>query len=79
MDKDQIRKEKRPMLVKDIPENFELVTESQEIGSIADNLGIDLDDYGCLFVEVLEGEYGQVYGCSGSVPYLMDTAYLIKG
>jgi len=35
--------------------------------------------YGCLFVEVLEGEYGQVYGCSGSVPYLMDTAYLIKG
>ena len=60
MDKDQIKKEKRPMLVKDIPKNFELV-------------------YGCLFVEVLEGEYGQVYGCSGSVPYLMDTAYLIKG
>ena len=47
------------MLVKDIPENFELVTDSQEIGSIADNLGIDLDDYGCLFVEVLEGEYGR--------------------
>jgi len=78
MNKDQTGKEKT-MLVKDIPNEFELVTDSQEIGSIAANLGIDLDDYGCLFVEVLDGEYGQVYGCSGNIPYLMDTAYLIKG
>jgi hypothetical protein len=67
------------MLVKDIPERFELVTDSQDIDAIAENEGIDLDDYGCLFVEILEGEYGQVYGCSGSIPYLTDTAYLIKG
>ena len=32
MNKDQIRKEKRPMLVKDIPENFELVTDSRKSG-----------------------------------------------
>lgn len=66
------------MIVKDIPEHFELVTDSQEIGFIADNEGIDLDDYGCLFVEVLDGEYGTIYGCLGIPPYLMDTAYLIK-
>jgi hypothetical protein len=66
------------MLIKDIPKHFELVTDSQDIDAIADNLGVDLDDYGCLFVEILEGEYGQVYGCSGIIPYLTDTAYLIK-
>jgi hypothetical protein len=56
------------MLIKDIPKHFELVTDSQDIDAIADIEGINLGDYGCLFVEVLDGEYGTIYGCSGIIP-----------
>jgi hypothetical protein len=66
------------MLIKDIPKHLVLVTDSRDIDAIADIEGVDLGDYGCLFVEVLDGEYGTIYGCSGIIPYLMGTAYLIK-
>ena len=56
-----------------MPEQFTLVTDSQEVKAIFDTLGIghgEYGDYDACFVEVLDGEYGQVWGMCGIVPYL---------
>jgi len=56
--------------VRDIPENFHLVQDSQEIQAVAEHFpGIDFD-YGCLFVEVNDGDYTAIYGCESFIPYL---------
>lgn len=47
-----------------------LVQDSQEIQSVSESIGVDLSDYGCLFVLIGEGEYAGVWGCENYVPYL---------
>jgi hypothetical protein len=62
--------------VRDIPDSYTLVTDSQEIRYILENIGYFTDkysddtDYGCLFVLVGDGDYDTIYGCEHSVPYL---------
>ena len=56
--------------VKDIPDNLILINEQTEIESIGDMIGLDLSDYGCLFVGTETGEYNPVYACKYSIPYL---------
>jgi hypothetical protein len=61
------------MTVKDLEkrEELELITNSQDIESICKMIGRKRNiNYGCLFVEVLSGEYGDIYACEHSVPYL---------
>ena len=51
---------------------YQLVTDSQEIKSIGSYLGKRqlANKYGCLFVKVGDGDYDSIYGCIRSVPYL---------
>lgn len=56
--------------VSDIPDDFILVQDSQDKDSIAQYFPIiDIDEYGCLFVKVEDGEYKEIYGCESYVPY----------
>ena len=69
--------------VSDIPENFTLVTDSQEIDAILESIGHEKDDFpftypGCLFVEVLDGEYGDIFYSAYHVPYLSDTVHNLR-
>ena len=74
---------KREITVGDIPsdENIVYIDNSQDIEEVKKYLGSpDWFDYGCLFVEVLDGEYGKIYACESNVPYLyywVDTIELI--
>jgi hypothetical protein len=60
------------MKIKDIQNRQELVliTDSQEIKAVAEGIGKDLSCYGCLFVEIIGCEYGDIYACLNSIPYL---------
>jgi hypothetical protein len=61
---------KREIQVCDIPDHLMLITDSQDRESIEEHFGRpEWMDYGCYFVEVLDGDYGLVYGCESSVPY----------
>jgi len=70
------------MLIKDIPESFQLITNSQDIKSIIEDLDItdnwmyentrieSTEDIGLLFVELIDGELNEVYAHFQSVPFL---------
>jgi len=67
------------MFVEDLKEDFELVTDSQDIKAVLDSIGkMDMyDEVGCLFVLVGDGDYDKVYYCESSVPYLTEYVYEI--
>lgn len=58
--------------VRDIPADYILVSDSQDIEATLESIGYDGDpsDYGCLFALVGDGDYIAVYGCESNVPYL---------
>jgi hypothetical protein len=67
--------------VEDLQNNlsFDLIQNSQDIKHILESIGIiDNGNYGCLFVEVLDGEYGEIYGCSSNIPYLHYDLFKLK-
>jgi len=72
---------KREIQVCDIPDECMLITDSQDIDPILEYFDRpDWMDYGCYFVEVLDGEYGRIYGCESNIPYnhyWVDTLKLI--
>ena len=61
-------------------EDLILVTDSQDVEAIKQHIGDfpDLEDFDGFFVTVEDGEYGEVYGFSGSVAYLYKTIYQIE-
>lgn len=62
--------------VHDITENYQLISNSQDIDYILENIGCDeKGEYGCLFVLVGEGEYESIYGCDSNIPYNDDLIY----
>jgi hypothetical protein len=61
------------MTVKDLEkrEELQLITDSQEIREICKSIGKKgYIGSGCLFVEIHDGEYYDIYACEHSVPYL---------
>jgi hypothetical protein len=52
-----------------------LVTDSVEIGVIADSYSPKIKGYGCLWVKVGSGELREIWGTVSSVPYLVANAY----
>lgn len=72
--------EKTIYKVSDIPDEYTLVQNSQDITACLEDIGrLDIqDDVGCLFVEILDGEYGSAYYCEGSVPWLNKNVYQIQ-
>lgn len=61
--------------VSDIPSEYELVTDSQDIKAIGESTWHDYSDYGCLFVLIENGEYASIYGCESNVPRLKNPAW----
>jgi hypothetical protein len=60
-------------------EKYLLVTDSEEIAHVIDSIA-ENQDYviGCMFVEVLDGEYGEIWASEQFVPYLSATAYQLQ-
>ena len=54
------------MQVKDIPQDAQLVSDSQDVRAIMVNLGVADDDIGGLFIT----RDGTIYGISGNIPHL---------
>ena len=62
-------------------EKYHLVQDELEKQAILESIGISSgyrNDYGCLLVEVLDGEYGEVWAIDRYIPYLNETAYLLN-
>lgn len=58
---------------------FSLVQDSQDIVAVLESIGYTGDDnIGCLFVEVLDGDYGSVYAVESFVPKLHSIATQIR-
>lgn len=66
--------------------DLSLVQGSHEINTILDHIGVEHDrdsivledSYGCLWVDVQDGEYTEVWGIHKSVPYLDRIAVRLK-
>jgi len=54
------------MQVKDIPQDAQLISDSQDVKAVMVNLGIADDDIGAIFIT----RDGTIYGISGNIPYL---------
>lgn len=63
--------------VRDIPDEFVLITDQQEIEHIGEMIGADniADEFGCIFVDIYDGDYGMIYGISSCVPWLHARVY----
>lgn len=61
-------------------EQFALEQDSQDIQATLEGIGrLDaLDETGCLFTEVVEGDYGRVYQCMKFVPVLTARVYRLR-
>lgn len=53
----------------ELPRNLLLVTDSQESAAVKEYIGPDADDYDSFFVAMGEGEYTEVWGFDGIVPW----------
>ncbi len=67
--------------VADIPDSFTLVQDSQDIHATLESCGLLTyeSETGCLFAEVLDGDYGSVYICTRYAPVLTARVYKIRG
>ncbi len=63
--------------VRDIPEDYALETNSQDIEATLGHIGQleRIEDVGCLFTQAQDGEITAVYMCTQSVPYLDARVY----
>jgi hypothetical protein len=66
--------------VADIPDQFVLVQDSQDVHAVLESCGLLTyeSETGCLFVEVLDGEYGSVYMSTRYVPILTARVYQLQ-
>ena len=54
-----------------LPNNLQFMSDSQDVQAVRDYLGDDIaSEYDSFFIEILDGDYGKVYGMFGIVPYL---------
>ena len=58
--------------VRDIPDDYDIISDSQEIQAIKEYLGSpSWFDYRCLFVKTVEGDYGPImYGLHNLIPWM---------
>jgi len=54
---------------------LQLVTQDTDVQAIKDSLGKKAEDYDSFLVKVGDGDYDEVWGMEGNVPYLNKTAY----
>ena len=59
--------------------DLHLVNNDMDVQAIKEYLGKEAEDFDGFFVKVKDGDYEEVYGYEGSVPYLNRQVYKIKG
>lgn len=64
--------------VGDMGDYLIFVSDSLEVESIHDYLGIEREEYGSFFVSLVDGDYGQIWGLEGIVPYLHKAVYRLQ-
>lgn len=60
-------------------EQWQFVSDSQDVQAIRDYLGKDANEFDAFFVWIEDGDYVAVWGIEGTVPYLSKRAYLVVG
>ena len=65
--------------VRDLPENAELITNSQDIDHVLESVGskVDRDEIGCLFVLYGIAEIEKVWYCEYSTPHNHHQVYYV--
>jgi hypothetical protein len=53
-----------------LPSELQFVSDSQDVAPIKEYIGADADGYDAFFVHVEDGDYTEVWGIVGIVPYL---------
>ena len=56
--------------IENLSDDLILVTDSQDVEAIKDYLGSLPFDYDIFFVSVEDGDYSEVWGVEGNIPYL---------
>lgn len=55
--------------VANLGQHLTLVSDSQDVQAIREHLGKDAGNYDAFFVDVRDGDYTEVWGMVGIVPY----------
>lgn len=63
--------------IADIPADYQLVTDSQDVEAIKNSFGAEASGCGSFFVKVGDGDYESVYGFCGIVPTLTKHVYRV--
>ena len=53
-----------------LPQELQFVSDSQDVAAVKEHLGPEAQDYDAFFVAVADGDYTEVWGMCGCVPYL---------
>lgn len=52
-----------------LPKHLEFVSDSQDVTAIKQHIGQSADGYDAFFISVADGDYTEVWGIVGIVPY----------
>jgi len=60
------------MTVKNLEKNKDLIflCDSQDVKFVKDYIGIEAEDFDSFFVKIEDGDYTEIFGIFGIVPYL---------
>jgi len=58
------------LMVRNLKPHLQLITDSQDVQAIQEHLGQDAGEYDAFFVDVQDGDYVEVWGMCGIVPYM---------
>lgn len=66
--------ERKLNAVRNLGAHLQFVSDSQDVQAIHEHLGPESLDYDAFFVDIKDGEYSEVWGIVGIVPYLSKLA-----
>jgi hypothetical protein len=55
--------------VEALPQELQFICDSQDVEPIREHIGAAADGYDAFFVHAVDGEYVEVWGICGTVPY----------
>jgi len=61
-----------------LPQELEFVSDSQDVEPIKEYIGEPANGYDAFFVHVANGDYAEVWGMCGTVPYLSKLVSRLK-
>ncbi len=56
-------------VVASLPKHLQLVSDTQDAQAIREYLGKDAGNYDAFFVAIVDGDYTEVWGMVGIIPY----------